>query len=216
MFTSKQNCWFVLVVYFWNDIKYLSCFVSHWLCNQTLSDELCLKKVTLWNSLLNTNAFNMLTLLTDIIDSRNKFLFEILAVFGNLFSLLQEVLSSLLNWDCQNMSFLGAALFLTGWAFVACVYQSSHLGSTEEGEKKRSHTQTGWGGLQYCTQSVFLQHWSRASCISARVLAALKALLTLSFAARCHQPHSLYMWNGALLGGAARLRRLSQGEVTSN
>lgn len=71
---------------------------------------------------------NMLTLLTNIFHSSNELLLKVLAVFGDLLTLFQKVLSCLLNRHCQNMSLLGASLLLTGWPFVAGVDQGSHLG----------------------------------------------------------------------------------------
>lgn len=72
--------------------------------------------------------FNTLTLLTNIFHSSNELLLEVLAVFGDLLTLLQKVLGRLLNRHCQNMGLLGTSLLLTGWPFVAGVHQGGHLG----------------------------------------------------------------------------------------
>lgn len=74
----------------------------------------------------------MLTLLTDILHSSNELLLQVLAVFGNLLTLLQKVLGSLLHGHCQDMSFLGATLLLTRRPFVAGVHQGGNLGKEEK------------------------------------------------------------------------------------
>lgn len=80
---------------------------------------------------LHKNIQRALTLLTNILHSRNELLLEVVAVFGDLLTLFQKVLGSLLNRHCQDMGLLGAPLLLTGWPFVAGVHQGSHLGKEE-------------------------------------------------------------------------------------
>lgn len=68
-----------------------------------------------------------LTLLADIFHGRDELLFQVLAVLGDLLALFKKVLGRLLHGHRQNMSLLGATLFLTGWAFVTGVHQCGHL-----------------------------------------------------------------------------------------
>lgn len=68
-----------------------------------------------------------LTLLTDILHSSDELLLQVLAVFGDLLTLLQKVLSGLLDRHCQDVGLLGAPFLLTGRSFVASVHQGGHL-----------------------------------------------------------------------------------------
>lgn len=72
-------------------------------------------------------GISVLTLLTHVLHGSYQLLFQVLAVFGNLLTLLQKVLSGLLHGHCQDVSLLGAALLLTGRPFVAGVDQGGHL-----------------------------------------------------------------------------------------
>lgn len=68
-----------------------------------------------------------LTLLPNILHSSNELFLQILAVFSDLFPFVKEVVGSLLNRHCQDMSLLRSPLFLTGWSLVAGIHQSGHL-----------------------------------------------------------------------------------------
>ena len=67
------------------------------------------------------------TLLADILHGGDELLLQVLAVLGDLLSLLQEVLRGLLHGHGQHVGFLRAALLFTGRAFVTGVHQSGHL-----------------------------------------------------------------------------------------
>lgn len=67
------------------------------------------------------------TLLADILHSSSQLVLKELAFLCDLFSFIQEVLSSSLNRGSQNMSLLRASLLLVRWAFVAWVNQSGDL-----------------------------------------------------------------------------------------
>lgn len=70
----------------------------------------------------------MFTLLTNIFHSSNELFLKVLAVFGYLLALFQEVLRSLFDRHSQDMGLLRSAFLLSRGPFVARVDQSSHLG----------------------------------------------------------------------------------------
>lgn len=71
--------------------------------------------------------FSPQTLFSNIFYSSNQLLLEILALFSNLVSFFQEVLSGLLHRGSQNMSLLGAPFLLARRSFIARVHKCRYL-----------------------------------------------------------------------------------------
>lgn len=111
-------------------------------------------KYAVWD--LFIHAWSMFTLLSNIFHSSNELLLKVLAVFGYLLALFQEVLRRLFDRHGQDMGLLRSPFLLSGGSFVARVDQSSHLG-----HRRQQRSQIKWatgpeGALSCCDYAACL------------------------------------------------------------